>query len=333
MVFQQNISASLFFLGIALALSAFLFIRSATQPWHEGPKWTRYLEVYDSLIEKKYPDCEKKLIPTRFGSTQSYACGSISKPPVLLLPGSGGNSLMYSDWLVPAMRNSYYVVAVDYVCDVGRSIPKDKSLSNCPKTQQDLAEWVSDIVTGLGFLSQPKVSLVGYSYGSFIAASTASAKPNLVDKLVLMAPPVFAPMKFSWIWRGILYSMFPCYLDQWFFKYISADPQDFDVTAMYNMDHRMRTATCQVGFLFRAADCKEQFPDAQLLAITSSHPTLVMIGAEEKLLNTTLAAETAKRTGSQVEIFPKAGHLFALEYPQKSAISLVLSFLQSSTST
>jgi len=52
---------------------------------------------------------------------------------------------------------------------------------------------------------------------------------------------------------------------QWFFKYISADPQDFDVTAMYNMDRSMRTATCKVGFLFRAADCKEPFPDAQLL--------------------------------------------------------------------
>jgi len=47
----------------------------------------------------------------------------------------------------------------------------------------------------------------------------------------------------------------------------------------------------------------------------------------------TLAAETAKQTGFQVELFPKAGHLFALEYPQKAAISLVLSFLQSSATT
>ena len=97
---------------------------------------------------------------------------------------------------------------------------------------------------------------------------------------------------------------------------------------MYNMDRRMRTATCEVGFLFRAADCKEPFPDAQLFAIASSHPALVMIGEDETLLNATLAAETAKRTGFQVEVFPKAGHLFALEYPQKSAISLVISFLQ-----
>ena len=58
-----------------------------------------------------------------------------------------------------------------------------------------------------------------------------------------------------------------------------------------------------------------------------------MIGEEETLLNATLAAETAKRTSFQVDLFPKASHLFALEYPQKAVISLVLSFLQSSTSS
>mmetsp|Transcript_5627 Transcript_5627/g.8287 ORF Transcript_5627/g.8287 Transcript_5627/m.8287 type:complete len:115 (+) Transcript_5627:140-484(+) len=114
---------------------------------------------------------------------------------------------MYSDWLVPAMRNSYSVVAVDYVCVVGRSIPKDESLSNCPKTQQDLAEWVD--LCGRLQRAVPR-----------FAVACNRIKPTMI---------------------------------------------------------------------------------------------LVMIGDEETRLNASLAAETANRTGFQVELFPKAGHLFALE--------------------
>ena len=96
---------------------------------------------------------------------------------------------------------------------------------------------------------------------------------------------------------------------------MSADPKNFDVTAMYKMDPSMRTATCQVGFFFHVVDCKKLFPYAQLLAIASSQPALVMIGGEETLLRATLAAETFMRTNFQADFFPKAGHLLALEYP------------------
>jgi pimeloyl-ACP methyl ester carboxylesterase len=49
----------------------------------------------------------------------------------------------------------------------------------------DMADWLADLVEGLG---APWVTIVGHSMGSLIAAQTAAAHPHLVRSIVLVAP-------------------------------------------------------------------------------------------------------------------------------------------------
>ena len=309
-------------LAIAVAVGKVL-LGQKKYPWHEGPQWERFLKNYDDSVAKNYNDCESKLIPTRFGATQVHGCGDISKPAVLFLHGARASSIMYSDWLIPSLRKDHYAVAVDFICDIGRSVPKDKNTANCPQNRQEMAEWLQEVVHGLS-LHFNQVSLVGYSYGSFISACTALILPDLVDKLVLIAPAaVFAPFETSWLWMVLLFRFVPFFGVDKFFKYMSADP-DFD---MKSKDLIMATGACIDNDLVVSP---EQFSDEALMQITSRHPTLLIIGREEKVTNATLAADTARRTGVQVQLFPRSGHLLMVEHPREAVNSLVESFLQSS---
>jgi len=327
---NNHIFVSLVVLIVALLASHFFFrLNKTTHEWHEGPKWQRFLSIYDDRILQEYPDCDSRLLPTRFGSTQVHACGDSTKPAVLMLHGAGSNSLIYGDWLIPTIRLTHYAVAVDFICDAGRSVPKEKNVSNCPQSQQELADWISDVVSGLKILSN-KVSIIGYSYGSFIAACTAMYKPNLVNKAVFIAPAaVFAPIQVSWIFRAVVYAMFPSYLYNWFFKYMSADP-DFEYSKMSPRHQDLTSAIREVAETTLAVNA-ESFSDEKLLAMTSNTKTMLIIGELETVVNSTVAVDTARRVGvSKVELYPKAGHLLLMEYPREPITSLIASFLESS---
>ena len=325
---NNHIFVSLGVLILAL-LAGQLFLRfnKTTYEWHEGPKWKRFLSIYDDRIVQDYPDCDSRLLPTRFGSTQVHACGDSTKPAVLLLHGAGSNSLIYGDWLIPTLRLTHYAVAVDFICDAGRSVPKEKSVSNCPQSQQELADWISDVVSALN-IPNNNVSIIGYSYGSFIAACTAIHKPNLVHKAVLIAPAaVFAPIQVSWILRAVVYAMFPSYFYNWFFKYMSADP-NFDYSKMSTSHQDLTSAIREVAATTLAVNA-EPFSDEKLLAMTTNTKTMLIIGENETVVNSTVAVETAKRVGvSKVELYPRAGHLLLMEYPREPIKSLIASFLK-----
>jgi pimeloyl-ACP methyl ester carboxylesterase len=70
------------------------------------------------------------VIPTTFGKTQTFACGDLSSDPVFFLHGAASNAFIYGDWIMPELRKTHYAVAVDFVCDVGRSTPRDGDSKN-----------------------------------------------------------------------------------------------------------------------------------------------------------------------------------------------------------
>jgi pimeloyl-ACP methyl ester carboxylesterase len=95
---------------------------------------------------------------------------------------------MFGEWLLPAVvKQNNFAIAVDYICDTGRSVPKDGKVENCPSNEMEIAQWwVEEIATELSL--KKSVSMVGYSYGAYISVWTALHKPELVDQLVLLAP-------------------------------------------------------------------------------------------------------------------------------------------------
>ena len=131
------------------------------------------------------------------------------------------------------------VVAIDTLCDVGRSIPRNGDTANCPQGQDEMAEWILGVKSQLD-IKEP-ISLVGYSYGSFVASQVALARPNAVDKLVLMAPAaVVAPFQPSWLLRALVFETFytiaPIQLKSWlgnlFHGYMTHNPNDLPLDSI-----------------------------------------------------------------------------------------------------
>lgn len=161
--------------------------------------------MYDAIAKEQYKDCDSSLLPTKFGDTQVFACGSKEDPPAVLLHGISTCSLMFGDWLVPKLSQTHYTVAIDTMCDMGRSCPTDGDPSNYPQTEQDTAEWVKQVLTQLAI---KKASLIGFSFGSFLASCVTMKAPELVDKMILIAPAgVFASIELSWLFRAIFVGM------------------------------------------------------------------------------------------------------------------------------
>ena len=119
-------------------------------------KWVHYLRLYDTALNKWPPDRKSFTVPTRFGETQCHSCGVADGIPVILLHGMGGNA---TGWhaCVGALGETYRVIALDTMGDVGRSIPE-----RTPKNGAEFADWIADVMDGLDI---DRAHLVGLSFG------------------------------------------------------------------------------------------------------------------------------------------------------------------------
>lgn len=315
---------------------AFVVGRQFSRPptkWQEGEKWETFFSIYDDIAAKQFRECESRLLPTKFGDTRVYACGSAEDPAALLFHGAADCSLMYGEWLVPKLLESHYTVMVDTLCDMGRSRPADGDISNCPQTEEELADWAKELFTQLNI---QKASLIGYSYGSFIATRIALHAPTLVDKLVLLAPAgVFAPIETAWIARAMIFSMLYSLLEwqpacanalrNWFFNYMT--------TGDYAAQHEKFNP--ELGAAADAAGTAQLpvYPVASTVEILTEmnerNPTLLIVGENETVIDAEVAIRTAKKAGIQVKSYPNASHMLNEEHPRYDIVDVVASFVDS----
>jgi pimeloyl-ACP methyl ester carboxylesterase len=333
----------------ALAIEKISKKKADNSKWHEGPKWDRFFKIYDELAESQYYSnrfCESKQLESHFGSTQVHACGQPSDPPVLLLHGMGSCSVMYGDWIVPTLMEShYYVVAIDSLCDVGRSLPRDGETDNCPQTRDEIGEWFVTILDQLGLNNnnnnkQPPAALVGYSYGSFQATQIALAatSKNRVGKLILLAPAAtFAPIEMGFVARIMIYTLMTMlsptvgmqeWWMAWFMDYMKADPNAPSMSEWDAASQELRKATDTIGPTVGAVPFVA-LEEEDLKEMCANHPTLLVMGEGDTIVNATAAAETARAAGAaKVKVYPQAGHLLLVEHPREPVIQLIASFLQ-----
>jgi pimeloyl-ACP methyl ester carboxylesterase len=138
-----------------------------------------YLTAYDALLGKWPVAHENLFVPTRFGVTHVVASGSAHAPPVVLLHAFLSTATV---WLfnVEALSRHFRVYAVDVIGQGG------KSASTRPiKRRGDFADWMSDLFDALRI---GRASLVGNSYGGFLALSQASLTPERVNRVVMINP-------------------------------------------------------------------------------------------------------------------------------------------------
>jgi pimeloyl-ACP methyl ester carboxylesterase len=153
-------------------------------------------KVYDTFLDSMRIPYEQVNVDTRFGKAFVIATGKKDAPILILLHGSGINSVM---WLEDMEKYSKYyrVYAVDLQGEPGKS--DDKQL---PFEGPDFNNWLHDVFVGL---SIQKASIVGISLGAWLALKFAIANPQKVDKLALLCPAGVGPQKTSFAYISLFY--------------------------------------------------------------------------------------------------------------------------------
>lgn len=165
-------------------------------PFRSDAAKARYLALYDARAHDWPVPSETIHLHGAYGETFVRVSGPADAPPLVLLHGISSNSL---SWIpnVAALARSHRVYAVDHIQDGGRSIAI-RSLANL----DDHLAWLDGMFDGLGLVKG--VNLLGLSYGGWLAARYALARPQRLHKLVLVAPAsTVLPLSFEWMARAV----------------------------------------------------------------------------------------------------------------------------------
>lgn len=156
------------------------------------------MEFCDGALQYwSYPH-EKTMLSTQFGQTHVITAGSKEKPALVLLHGAASNILGWGA-AIPEYMQDFFVIAPDIPGEAGKSAPVRPSWDG-----DDYILWLDDVLTALGV---ERAALLGLSFGGWIAAKYAAARPEKVSRIVLLAPGGIAPARTGTILKTVLYSM------------------------------------------------------------------------------------------------------------------------------
>lgn len=137
-------------------------------------------EAYDAALARWPISPEVTDVPGPYGTTRVHSCGPVDGPPLVLLPGGGATSTVWSA-NVGALARTHRVHAPDLMGDVGRSIHDGREI----RGGADLMHWLDQLLDHLGV---DRARLCGHSYGAWIALGYALHAPTRVERLALIDP-------------------------------------------------------------------------------------------------------------------------------------------------
>ncbi len=246
---------------------------------------------YDEFLQKLALSYEKFYVDTKYGKTFIIASSEKSNPPLILLHGSGMNSVM---WLRDIKRYSktYRVYAVDMLGEPGKSDENRPSLSD-----SSYAEWLKEVFE---MLSIERANVIGISLGAWLAIKFSVNYPEMVAKLVLLCPSGIGPQKTSFIFKAIFYGILgEKGINKLYYKVNGNQPipeEMLKYQKLIGKNFKYRRETIPI------------FSDDELKLLTM--PIVLFVGAKDIMLH---SDKTARRLGNllphaQINILPEAGH-------------------------
>jgi pimeloyl-ACP methyl ester carboxylesterase len=270
---------------------------------YKSPEGKLAIEARYRALLGGWPVAHDELtVPTRAGDTFVVASGSRSAPALVLLHGSGTNSV---SWIrdVAVWAQHYRVYAVDLIGEPGLSAP-----SRPPLASGAYADWLDDVWVALG-LTKPLVA--GISLGGWLALDFAVRRPGKVAALSLISPSGvgrqkhlalmgLAVLRLCGRW-GILKSL----------QLVSGHRQPLPAAAVDGLVTVFRSFKPRMEPVPRLTD-------AQLAGL--GIPVQVIIGGDDVMLHTAETRERVERCvpGARVHYLEGAGHILP---PQTSTVS------------
>ena len=250
------------------------------------------MALYDRTLARWPVPYETTTIETRHGPTFVIASGAPAAPPLVLLHGAASNALA---WLGDVAEYSRIarVYAVDLPGEPGKSTP-----NRPPWSGPAYVEWMEDLLEGLKVAN---VALLGISQGGWTALKFATACPERVTKLVLLAPGGIAPARPSFVLRAIPLTLLGRRGGEAINRIVFGDqPIHPDAVAFMNVimaHHKPRIGALPL------------FSDAELQRLTM--PTLLVVGARDALYPSDQTAARLQKLAPcvTVRMLPEAGHV------------------------
>jgi len=292
---------------------------TAYHPFRSAKTKEAYLTYYDQRAKAWPIASETRLVDTFFGQTFVRISGPSDAPPLVLLPGSVFNSLM---WLrnIEALSKEYRTYAVDNIYDCGRSI-----YTRAPKSPEDFVSWLDELFTALDL--GDRINLMGLSYGSWLTNLYALRFPQRLAKIVLLAHPNVVPMNIEFIFRILLSFMSPHYFAN-FVNWLLQDTAQKDEPGQKFVDEifgdMQLAGRC---FKPKAMVIPSVMKDGELSDLQM--PALFLMGEHEKTFSQQKAIQRINRVAPhiQIETIPGAGH--DLNLAQADLVNgMVLAFLK-----
>lgn len=254
---------------------------SHTSPFKTPRGEARFLAAYDAAMKLWPIPYEEIDIPSRFGTTHVVASGPKTAPSLVLLHGYMATLTMWSP-NIAAFSREHRVYAVDVMGQPNKSIPSEPI-----RNAMDFVSWLT---ATLDALHLDRVSLVGMSFGGWLALNYAVAVPQRVRKLVLLSPGGLLPMVRQFTMRGMLMVSLPTRLTvNSFFRWLGFTDRAYanalDLVYLGLKHFRMPIETARV--------LPAVVSDEQLR--TMKAPTLLLIGDHEVISDPERALERAQR--------------------------------------
>jgi pimeloyl-ACP methyl ester carboxylesterase len=239
---------------------------------------------------------------------EEYGTGS----PVLLIQGLGYPSGM---WFlqVPELAKYFRTIVFD-----NRGVAR----TDKPDEEYTVAQMAADAVGLLQSLRIQKAHIVGVSLGGYIAQELALTYPEFVDRLVLIATSCGGPRymeltKDLWSQVTALAGLPPQEIIRQGMalatteKFFQERPEIIDRSVAIRMEN------VQPLFAFRRQFAAANHFDSQKRVQHIHHPTLILAGAQDRVMPSSLTQELAQKISTaQLHVYPDGAHLLFLEKAQ-----------------
>ena len=286
----ERINISVFLLWVAVLAVALLMRGTFNTPEGEA----RYLAAYDAALKRWPVPYEELDVPTRFGITHVVAAGRKNAPALVLLHGYMATSVMWAPNIAD-FTNAYRVYAIDIMGQPSKSVPGQPI-----RNATDYVAWLTATLDGLGL---GRISLLGMSFGGWVALKYAVAASDRVRQLVLLSPGGLLSIVRQFGVRAMLMVFFPTrFTVNSFMRWagFTDSPGESDagpvLHLMYlGMKHfRMPKDTLRVN-----ADAANPLSDDELRSLPM--PVLLLFGDGEVIYGSAEALERARRLIPHIE--------------------------------
>jgi pimeloyl-ACP methyl ester carboxylesterase len=262
-----------------------------------------FADAYDAMLRLWPLKPETLDIETAAGHTHLQVWGPRDAPPLLLMHGFKVTSTMWGP-NAAALATVRRVYAPDTLGDYGHS-----RATRVPRKLPELLAWIDGLVDALGL---DRLDVGGMSYGGWLAASWAAARPERVGKVALMAPGAsFGAFSLQFALRGLPMLLWKRrQLVDWYLRWAAVPPAGDAAYEAYlgALVDVMVAGHRQFGGLRPGLPLPQPLPVATMEALRA--PTLLLYGEQEKMYSATAAVARARAHVAALEahVLPQASH-------------------------